>query len=246
MVYARIASGYQAGGPNSLAPGASASSTFGPSTTNNFELGWKDQLAGGLLSVDASVFYVQWSRIQLLGLAPVSGLSYVFNGGRARSQGLELAAELKPMDGLTIRGNATYTDAILTNTAGNGYPGVAGDPLPYSSKYNGELAVDDRFPLVSSLSGFVGASVSCVGRRYEPFPPGGQSQVSIPSYAYGSLRAGVVGAHYTVSAYVKNITNERGILSANQFPVSGTPAAGIWHTSLITPRTVGLSVSTSF
>ena len=71
MVYARLASGYRPGGPNGLAVGVPAS--FGPDKTDNYEVGVKGQMAHGRISVDASVYYINWQNIQLAEVQPVTG-----------------------------------------------------------------------------------------------------------------------------------------------------------------------------
>jgi hypothetical protein len=123
---------------------------------------------------------------------------------------------------------------------------VSGDPLPYSSKVSGSIVAEKRFLISGSVSGFVGATAAYVGKRYEGFPGGpGQAPLSIPAYGYGNLRVGIVEGQYRVTAFVKNITNEQGVLASGQAS-GGPPMMAIWHTSFMTPRTVGLSVSRDF
>ena len=246
MAYARVASGYQAGGPNTpFIPGTPIPATFDPSTTINYELGLKSRAFDRRLSVDADIFYIDWSHIQLIGETPQQA-AYVFNGGSAKSQGIEVAAEFKPVDSFTISVSGAYTDAELTSNAGNGFPGASGDPLPYSSKWSGSVAAEQRFRISGSVTGFVGATVAYVGKRYEAFPAiPGAPQPSIPDYTYGNLQLGILADGYTVTAFAKNVTNERGILRSTQITGS-TPTSGLWQTNFITPRTIGLSVSKFF
>jgi len=246
MAYARVASGYQSGGPNTpFVPGTPIPLTYAPSKTVNYELGLKSRAFDRRLSVDADIFYIDWSKIQLIGETPLQA-AYVFNGGSAKSQGVEIAAEFKPVDSFTVSASGAYTDAELTSNAGNGFPGLSGDPLPYSSKWSGSVAAEERFRISGSVSGFVGATVAYVGKRYEAFPatPGGP-QPSIPDYTFGNVQIGMIANGYTVTAFAKNVTNERGILRSTQITGS-TPTSGLWETNFITPRTIGLSVSKSF
>lgn len=246
MAYVRVASGYETGGPNTpFIPGAPIPPTFAPSTTVNYEFGLKSRAFDRRLSVDADIFYIDWSKIQLIGMTPQQA-AYVFNGGSAKSQGIEIAAQLKPIDSFTISVSGAYTDADLTSNAGNGFPGVSGDPLPYSGKFSGSVAAEERFRITGSISGFVGATVAYVGKRYEGFPASlGAPQPSIPDYSYGNVQIGIDTYGYTVTAFAKNVTNERGILKSTQITGS-TPTSGLWETAFITPRTIGLSVSKSF
>src|SRR6202044_3407618 len=101
--------------------------TYGPSTTVNYELGFKSRLLDRRLSIDADVFYIDWSKIQLTGIFYPLETTYFFNGGKARSDGTEIAIEFKPVEDLTISATAAYIDAELTETVGNGFPGIAGN-----------------------------------------------------------------------------------------------------------------------
>jgi outer membrane receptor protein involved in Fe transport len=58
-------------------------------------------------------------------------------------------------------------------------------------------------------------------------------------------RGSRVAYGYTVTAFLKNATNERGVLSTLQRS-GGTATSGVWYTAFIQPRTVGLSISKEF
>ena len=245
MTYIRIASGYMPGGPNTpSAPNANVPAVFGPSTTVNYELGVKSRLLDRRLSIDADIFYIDWSKIQLTGLTPL-GFTYTFNGGKAKSEGAELSVEFKPIAGLTLSVAAAYIDAVLVNDAGAGFPGVSGNWLPFSSRYSADIAAEERFSLTGAIQGFIGADTAYVGKRYEAFPPSlGEPQPLVPSYTYGNVHAGVTSNGYTATLYVKNVTDNRGVLSTQQ----QFSAANVLplHTAFITPRTIGISVLKEF
>jgi len=246
MIYARVASGYQAGGPNGPPPpGQSYPLTFDPSRTINYEIGEKMQAMDRHLSLDVALFYVDWSKVQLLGTLPVTFANYIFNGGKAKSEGLEASLSFRPLEGLNINATATYTNAQLTTNAGNGFPGVSGDPLPFSSKFSGAISAEERFSMTSAVEGFVNGTVAYVGRRWEAWTATSGQEPQVPGYYYLNVQGGIKADGFTVAAFVKNLTDQRGILSATQFTGS-TLDSGMWRTSIITPRTVGLSISKSF
>jgi len=91
MVYFRWATGFRPGGPNALPPGAppDVPRQFGADKTSNFELGLKSTLLQGQLSIDAALFHVDWTNIQLLEIVNGNGVNG--NGSKARSQGFEWA-----------------------------------------------------------------------------------------------------------------------------------------------------------
>lgn len=58
--------------------------------------------------------------------------------------------------------------------------------------HSGGLSAAQRFAIKGAITAFVGATAAYVGKRYEGFSPAlGEPQQSIPSYAYGDLRAGI-------------------------------------------------------
>jgi iron complex outermembrane recepter protein len=246
MTYARVATGYQPGGPNPPAVPGLTLPSFNPSKTTNYELGVKSELLDRRLSLDAAVFYINWTQIQLLGVLPPLELAYLFNGSKAKSEGVEFATEWRPFENFKVGASAAYTEAELTGNAGNGFQGTAGDGLPYTSKWTASLSFEERFRLSRSIEGFVGGTGAYVGQRWNQFSSTpGELQGILPSYSYGNVRTGIRTDGYTVTAYVKNFTNEHGILNSAQ-QTGSTATSGLWYTSFITPRTVGVSVSKSF
>src|SRR5262249_806130 len=90
MLYARLASGYRPGGPNVATPAAPA--TYAGDKTENYEVGVKSDSLDHRLSLDASLYYVDWKDIQLQLRDPLTGATYFTNGSRAKSEGVEFSA----------------------------------------------------------------------------------------------------------------------------------------------------------
>jgi iron complex outermembrane receptor protein len=241
MIYARLASGYRAGGPN-LNPLSLAvvAPTYAPDKTQNYEIGVKGDVLDRTLSFDASIYYIDWKDIQIQVYAPGTTSAYTTNGSRAKSQGVELSAESKPLTGLTIAAWVAWNDAALTEPFPLGpVYGVSGDRLPYSSRVSGNLSADQEFALAKSITGFVGASVSFVGDREGVFTGSPQRQ-NFPSYAQTDLRAGLRYDSWTANFFVNNVSDKRAATSGGVGAIF--PFAYVY----IQPRTVGLSVAKAF
>lgn len=239
MIYARLASGYRAGGPNPF-PGGVVPRQYDPDTTENYEIGVKGDFLGHTLIVDVSLYYIDWKDIQFSSLSPTS-TTYFTNGGAARSQGVELAVESMPLSGLTIAGWIAWNDAELTEAfppGSTGY-GVSGDRLPNSSRLSGNLSVDQEFPLWGEVNGFVGGSASYVGDRVGPFRAVAQRQ-AFPSYTQVDLRAGFRNDSWTANIFVTNVGDERGTLYGG---LGALPSTAF---NYIQPRTAGLSLVKAF
>lgn len=242
MVYARIATGYRPGGPNS-APDAPVS--YGPDRTTNYELGFKGVLVEDLLTVDVSLFNIEWRNIQLQA-ATSDGYSYVQNGGAARSRGFEFSGVLTPSDGLTISANFAYADAVLTQNVDNSsLYGLKGQRLPYSSKTSGSLSADQTFPIMTGITGVIGATFNYSGSRYTVFPKAsGGERFFMPAYGTVDLHAGFNTGNWDFSIYSKNLFDQKGLMQASSRDV--ITRTGAYNAATTTPRTVGISVSRHF
>ena len=243
MVYARVASGFRPGGANvGVPPGLGAPLTFKPDKLVSYELGLKSTLLDKHMTVDVAAFYIDWSQIQLTSFS--GGFSFLGNGGKARSQGVEASWQYAPARGLVLSANATWTDAQLSADTPPGLYGAKGDRLPWVPKWNANVGVDYDFPLAGAWSGFVGGSYRFIGARKTDFAVVPGPRFNAPSYSGIDLRAGVNYADWTFKAYVKNLTNRRGIsaMSSETTDPQGSPFGAIY----VTPRTVGVSASVSF
>jgi len=240
MVYARLASGYRAGGPNA-APGVPRQ--FNPDRTQNYEIGVKADFLDHRLSVDTSLYYIDWKDIQLSLIDLQNFQAYTANGSRAKSQGVELSVESRPLRGLSIAGWVAWSDAELTeDLPPNSAQGRSGDRLPYGSRFSGNFSLEQSFLLSSSLTGFVGGSLSYVGDRKGVFagafaPPDRQT---LPAYAKTDLRAGLRHDSWTADFFVNNVADRRGVLNGG---IGAVPPFGF---SYIQPRTIGLSLARTF
>jgi iron complex outermembrane recepter protein len=238
MVYLRVASGFVPGGPNDALPGSPLPETFHSSTTTNYEVGIKGAALDGQLNYDFDVFDVEWKDIQLV--AAINGLYGVTNGGAAHSRGVEGAASYVPIHGLTLSANGAYTDARLTEDTPASVNGNAGDRLPESPFFSSTLSASYEHPLTSAIAGFGGLDWHFTGDRLSEFAVGAPRQ-TLPHYSMVDLRTGIRVNNYEVTLYVKNATDARAISEVSaETTLSGVNA---YSASVVTPRTVGLTLS---
>jgi iron complex outermembrane receptor protein len=246
MVYARFSSGYRVGGPNFNAVVGDIPAQYAPDKTYNYEIGTKGAFLDNAVTFDASVYYIDWKRIQLSLTNPITGFDYNANAGDAKSQGLELSAQARPINGMTISAAFSFDDAVLTQ----GFPqtaaavGSSGDRLPFSSRYSGNLAVNQDLAVTDRWTTFVGGSVVYVGARNGEFVSSytpQQSRVIFPSYAAADLRAGARYDDWTISLFANNIFDKRGGIGGG---LSG--AESKYDVIYIQPLTVGLNLLRKF
>jgi len=242
MIYLRLASGYRAGGPNA-APDVPR--LYSPDKTQNYEIGFKGDFLGHTLSVDTSIYYIDWKDIQVPLTDPNTFEGYTANGRNARSEGLELSVESRPLTGLTIATSLSWGKAELTADLPlgpyNAY-GVSGDRLPYSSRFSGMVSLQQDFPLANGVNGFIGGSLSYVGDREGLFtsPPTAPDRQNLPAYAKADLRAGATYRSLTMTFFVNNVADRRGVLNG------GLGESPPFAFTYIQPRTLGVTLVETF
>jgi outer membrane receptor protein involved in Fe transport len=239
MVYFRAASGYRPGGSQVIQAVPDVPPVVSPDKTRNYELGAKGDFLDHTFSVDASIYYIDWQNIQVFLNSPL-GLGYQGNAGGAKSQGVELSVQSRPVTGLTLSAWIDYDDAVITKVPPGGtvyeYPG---DRLPNSARWSGNVSAQQTFPLSGSLNGFVGAAVSYVGDRLGVFtgsPNNPAPRQRFPSYTKTDLRTGLTLDTWTATLYVNNLADVRGVLNG------GAGYSPPYAFQYIVPRTIGITV----
>jgi outer membrane receptor protein involved in Fe transport len=252
MVYGRIATGYRPGGPNAVCGsqdgGFNIPCQYLSDKTTNFEVGAKGNFLGRTLSYDVSVYDIDWKNIQVTQVVPEGTFNYNANASRARSRGLELSFESRPLDGLTLALWGTWTDAVLRQTFSDQIAVYAavGDRLPYSSRFSGRFSVDQEMPLSGEARAFLGAAISYVGDRigeFVPTPEEAPLRQRYPAYAQTDFHAGVKTDAWRVSVFVQNLTDRRGVTGGGYN--NQTNFNPYWF-NYVQPRTIGVSLERSF
>src|SRR3546814_3829598 len=123
--------GFRTGNTNLVSPidpftGAALPQSFKPDTLWNYEIGTKVALLDNRLNINATAFYIDWSKIQLQ-VRTASGLPYTANAGTARSKGAELEIVARPASAFELGTSLAYTDAKLKSV-------VAGVPAARSEE----------------------------------------------------------------------------------------------------------------
>jgi outer membrane receptor protein involved in Fe transport len=253
MTYARVATGYRPGGPNS--PLAGIPPSVGADRLINYELGLKSTFLEHKAQVDAAVYRIDWTDIQLN--ATTNNLTYVANGGKAISQGVEFAGIYFPVSQLTLGLNAAYTDAHLTSVIPAASYLLTGYQLPDVPKESASLTVDYSVPLSSSWTGLVGGGYRYIGKEWlaavESASPSTTPTVEAPAYSVVDLNGSARNEHLTIKAYVRNLANKRAIVGGASSGIgqgltqtnAETGVSQVFAT-FIQPRTVGVGVDYTF
>lgn len=241
VLYARMATGYRAGGPNAVPPATvvDARQTFSPDTLTSVEVGYKAVFAGGKVSFEGALFSTRWKDIQIQ--TSVRGYAYFVNGGEATSRGAEASLIFYPVSGLSLRATGGYTKAVLDDDA-PAAGGLSGDRLPFVPAITASLGANYRWtPAAGWLASF-GGGVDYTGKRRSDFS--GRAPVDVPTFTTFNLSAGLERGAWRWSLYGKNLGNSRGMtyIKSRSLTLDANPLAA----GLITPRTLGAEVNYRF
>ena len=221
LIYVTYSKGFRPGGINRRGTLLPYKSDF----LTNYEFGWKTTWADNRFRWNGAIFNQTWEGFQfaLLGL---NGLTEIKNAGEAEIKGIESDITWSVASGLTVNAAAAYTDAALSKnycgfTDADGNPETvcaapeapSGTILPVTPKLKGNLSVRYEFTWADFDAFVQGAAVSQSGswtdlRILERGIVGRQDGYTTADFSAGLERNG-----WSVSAYLKNATDERASLN---------------------------------
>ena len=194
---------------------------------------------------------------------PATGTQFGANGNgrRARSEGAEFVATVRPVRGLSLSANVAYTHAKLLDdtTPGAGHPQPHRRPrrgsLPFTPRWSGTLSGDYEWSVGGNARAYVGANLRAVTHSTSGFSASYRAAfghlIVMPGYQTVDLRAGVDFGHFSIGAYARNLTNSAGLVNAGGYPtnipvVVGGNNVALATASRIRPRTIGLTLGFNY
>ena len=264
MLYASASKGYRIGGynPRVGAPCASDANysgyrtLFDSDSVWSYELGSKNELLDSRVRINTSLYHIDWKNIQqVIGLSSC-GFAYTANLGKARSQGVDLQAELALTDRLVAGLAVGYNDARFTETVKTvptatrnlitdgdhivGWPWT----LAVSAQYN--------FAAWNSHDAYVRADYQYQAKQTDTVPGtnpqnGGFQPWAVfhlPQTTQLSLRAGMKFDRWDVSVFGTNLTADHPILSSASSVNFGIPGGLVgYNQTTFRPRTFGVTAA---
>lgn len=247
MSYARVATGYKAGGFNAR----SVNSGFNPENLTSYEVGVKSELFDRRLRFNAAVFHAVHKDVQVgQFLAGSQGsLGTTVNAGKAVYTGIEAEFTALLTDNLTVNGNIGYLDRDykafeIRNPANDLLVDIAGSArFQYSPNTTANIGAEYRFPHLGFGQLAARVDYSYRSRMYwhassllNPFNdfisdgPVGRFDARL---TLSELKVGAAEAQ--VSLWGKNVTNKDYLLGGVDFGALGISTVGYAE-----PRTWGL------
>ncbi|MBL8542762.1 MAG: TonB-dependent receptor [Hyphomonadaceae bacterium] len=223
--------------------------TFDGDSVWSYEMGARSSWLDRRLILNAALYYVAWSDVQVQ-LSPPSGFRGFGNAGAAHSQGLELESRLELTPALTFSGALSYNDAQFddgyVDQAALGRTVAAGTRMPNTPDWTAAIALDWRsgFPNWSRAEINANFNAQYVGEsegraRTAPLDP---AYYEIDSYTLANARISVDTDNWSVTLFADNILDNNTLL--HQVNGSVAPSRLLWTTNR--PRTIGLEFNAHF
>ncbi|MEP7243161.1 MAG: TonB-dependent receptor [Gammaproteobacteria bacterium] len=233
--YGLVSKGFRFGGPNPVAPSPLYNTplTYDTDSVINYEIGARTTWLDRRLELDATLFHVDWSDIQVRLFRP-DGFAYVVNAGGSNNDGIEVSLAWRATQNFDIQSTATYLDAQLSEDLlqCQGCGGAAipeGSTLPGSSKWSLANTASLKFdaPWHPRI---------VVTHRFISTAPVAFNSLSTQGgfHLFNARFAGTVG-NVDLALYVNNIADKRGVLA-------GPFADFVPAVTIARPRTFGLTL----
>jgi outer membrane protein len=204
MLYATVSKGFKAGGFNASIK-TEADRSYQPEYTWNYEIGTKIGLCDGRLTLEASLFYIDWKHQQLPITIPALG-NIVRNVAHSSSKGLELSVNMNPVKGLFLQMNYGYTYAKMLRAemeaqdySGHMLPMVPRNTLSLNANYT-------LYPTGKWLDKLLfNANLTGVGKLYWRE----DNAMKQSFYSLLNLKVAATKGRFTWEVWTRNTTNTR-------------------------------------
>jgi iron complex outermembrane receptor protein len=195
---------------------ATGTNVIAPETSNAFEVGLKNTLFGGKLTLNLAAFYAKYNNFQANNPDLVAGVvvTRFTNAGKVSTRGGQLDLSYRPVRDLNIAGGVAYTDARVDQfyLPVGGTPGTVvpnGTPLGNAPRWKGNLSADYRVRTGGSVDPFFGAQASYQSEQLSLFAANAvQRQLgTVGAYALVNLSVGLVSKdeRYRLTFQVRNL-----------------------------------------
>jgi iron complex outermembrane receptor protein len=238
-IYGSAGRGFKAGGFNPASP--AGSEAYDEEQAWHVEGGAKAIVADGRVAINASVFAIDWSDMQLnLPNPQVPAQFYIANVGDATSRGVEVDVNARVNAGLRVFGAVGATRARFKS----------------GSVSSGADVSDNKLPLTPAFTTLFGAEFSCpVTDRvnitfradavtYGEFEYDDRNTARQGAYTLANFRGGAKFGRVSIQAWIRNAFDTRYIPVAFAYDPSSAPSGFLGEPGK--PRTGGITLGVDF
>ena len=227
MPYFIISRGYTSGGFNNY---AEYGTPYDPEFSWNYELGTKTSWWDNKLRLNAALFYIDRTDMQVAVITRDGYSVYTDNAAKASSKGVEVELTVRPMVGLELFANAAYTDTQYDSYT-SGTDVLDDNHTIYSPEYTLNLGATYRH----SSGFYLSALYDHVGKVYFDTA----NTKSQGDYGIFGAKIGYELERFDIYLYGKNLFDEEYVTRA--FEVSD-----VWYGRAGTPQTFGVVIQARF
>ena len=233
--YGLVSKGFRFGGPNPVAPSPLYNTplTYDTDSVVNYEIGARTTWFDRRFELDATIFHIDWSDIQVRLFRP-DGFAYVVNAGGANNDGAELSMIWRATRSFDLQSTATYLRAELSQDLlqcqGCGTAPIAeGSTLPGASKWSIANTASFRF------AGPLQPRFVVTHRFISEAPVAFNSVTKQGGFSLFNVRAGLTFGRVDAALFVNNVADKRGVLA-------GPFADSVPAVTIARPRTYGVTL----
>ncbi|WP_181160168.1 TonB-dependent receptor domain-containing protein [Sandaracinobacter neustonicus] len=228
MIYASAAQGYRIGGVNVPIPIApEVPAAYEPDSLWNYEIGAKTEWFDQRLIVNAALYYIDWTNIQIGLTEPMTEIGYMSNAGSAHSQGFELELTARPTKGLELASALSLNKAEFDETIPDTET-IKGRRLPGQRKFTISNSIAYEFDLSDTTALSLRAEHQYLSDA--EIIVGGETVV-LPAHHLVNARATLKRGPINLTAFCQNLTNSSQFVS---------------YSYRQKPRTIGLTLQGQF
>lgn len=200
---------------------------------DSFEIGIKTAFSDNRVTLNASIYHIDWEGLPVAVPLPACGSSVQLNAGKSTSEGVEVEIRVRAMENLSVDFSTSYGEATLAED----HPqlGSKGDDLPGSADFNLSLGLEYSFTLAGN-DAFTRLDYAYGGDYFSTILAAGPE---VGGFGQVHWKTGMTFGDLKVDLFVNNLTNVDDITSAELF-------SGGNRVYLVRPRTMGLNVGYSF
>ena len=246
MYYGTVSTGYKSGGfAGSQGVASAATNPVEPEDVTNYEIGLKGDFVDNTLRINASLFFMDYTDLQVVRFGPVPGSAFgtfqTTNVGSADITGLEVDYFWQATDNFSISGYYAYLDSeidgLTLNTA-TGPEDFSGLPLRQSPENSYNVVLNYALPTGHGDYGFR-LQYSHVDDQFNDYPTLTETVIEEADLLDASIGWTSQQGMYQLLLWGKNLTDERYISHSYRI---GPGSIGVWSD----PLTVGVTGTVNF
>jgi iron complex outermembrane receptor protein len=246
MYFGTISTGYKSGGfAGSQGVESAATNPVNPEDVINYEAGFKADFLDNTLRLNASVFFMDYTDLQVVRFGPVPGSAFgtfqTTNIGSADIKGLELDYTWQATENFSLSGYYAYLDTEISgltlNTA-SGPQDFSGLPLRQSPEHS--YSIIANYDVQTSYGDWnLRASYNYIDDQFNDYPTLDETVIEKAKLFDASATWTSSEGMYTVTLWGKNLTDERYVTHSYRI---GPGSIGVWSD----PLTVGVTGTVNF